>query len=53
MGFDPAVVAKGAGLTNMHDRLGALGGTLCVRSAPGAGTIVEGWLLIGASEPVA
>jgi signal transduction histidine kinase len=33
---------RGAGLTNMSDRLGAVGGTLVVRSAPGEGTTVEG-----------
>jgi signal transduction histidine kinase len=32
----------GAGFANMHDRLGALGGTLRVESAPGRGTRVTG-----------
>jgi signal transduction histidine kinase len=32
----------GAGLTNMRDRLVAVGGTLVVRSAPGSGTSVSG-----------
>ncbi len=41
-GFDPAVTARGAGLQNMADRLAALGGSLDVRSAPGAGTTIEG-----------
>jgi signal transduction histidine kinase len=30
------------GLTNMTDRIGAVGGSLSVRSGPGAGTSVEG-----------
>ncbi len=41
-GFDAARVARGAGLTNMTDRLEALGGTIDVESAPGAGTTVRG-----------
>ncbi|MFL5825196.1 MAG: sensor histidine kinase [Thermoleophilaceae bacterium] len=41
-GFDPAERARGAGITNMGDRLGALGGTLSVASSPGAGTRVVG-----------
>ena len=41
-GFDRSVVAPGAGLTNMQDRLAALGGEVAVRSAPGAGTVVSG-----------
>jgi signal transduction histidine kinase len=41
-GFDAAVVAPGAGLTNMQDRLAALGGAIEVNSAPGAGTVVSG-----------
>ena len=32
----------GSGLTNMRDRLDALGGAVRVHSAPGAGTRVEG-----------
>jgi len=42
VGFDRSVVAPGAGLTNMQDRLAALGGEVEVRSAPGAGTVVSG-----------
>ena len=42
-GFDTrAGKAAGAGFTNMLDRLGALGGTLRVESAPGRGTRVTG-----------
>lgn len=41
-GFVPHSGGRGAGLTNMSDRLGAVGGTLVVKSAPGEGTTVEG-----------
>ena len=42
VGFDRAATQLGAGLQNMADRLAALGGTLTVRSRPGAGTTIEG-----------
>jgi signal transduction histidine kinase len=41
-GFDIATAKKGAGLTNMVDRVEALGGHVDVISAPGAGTRVSG-----------
>ena len=41
-GFDVGAAGMGAGFTNMNDRLGALGGTLRVESAPGRGTRVIG-----------
>jgi signal transduction histidine kinase len=37
--------AGGAGLTNMTDRIGAVGGTLAVRSSPGDGTTVLGTVI--------
>jgi signal transduction histidine kinase len=37
-GFDTATTAKGSGLTNMADRLDALGGSVSVHSSPGHGT---------------
>ena len=40
-GFDAATAVAGHGLTNMADRLGALGGTLPV-SSNGTGTTVVG-----------
>jgi signal transduction histidine kinase len=40
-GFDPSI-ARGAGLQNMRDRLDALGGSLDVSSAPGAGSRITG-----------
>jgi signal transduction histidine kinase len=42
VGFDPRPGGRGAGLTNMADRIGAVGGSLVVKSAPGEGTSVEG-----------
>jgi signal transduction histidine kinase len=41
-GFDTRIEPRGSGLTNMSDRLGALGGRLSVFSAPGDGTRVAG-----------
>ncbi len=41
-GFDSARRTRGAGLTNMADRLGAIGGSLRVESGLGRGTVVRG-----------
>jgi signal transduction histidine kinase len=41
-GFEIASSTPGAGLTNMRDRLGAIGGSLRVESEPGHGTTVSG-----------
>jgi signal transduction histidine kinase len=41
-GFDQAVVPRGGGLTNMTDRIEAVGGQLWVVSRPGRGTAVRG-----------
>jgi signal transduction histidine kinase len=41
-GFEPGITPKGAGLTNLADRLDALGGTLRIDSRPGAGTRLTG-----------
>ncbi len=43
-GFDPAAVGRAGrhlGLVSMRERAAAVGGSLAVRSAPGAGTVVE------------
>jgi signal transduction histidine kinase len=44
VGFDVASTRRGAGLQNMADRAEALGGFVEVRSSPGIGTRVSGWL---------
>jgi signal transduction histidine kinase len=44
VGFDPQARrhrARRLGLTSMHERAEALGGTLTITSTPGAGTVVE------------
>ena len=41
-GFDPGTVPAGHGFQNMTDRLGAIGGAVTWRAAPGAGTTVLG-----------
>ena len=51
-GFDAATVRKGAGLTNMSDRIDAIGGSLEVTSTPGHGTTVRGAIDITARLPV-
>lgn len=49
-GFDPDDT-KGHGLTNMQDRIGAFGGEIQVRSAPGTGTRVHGYIPVTDSQP--
>jgi signal transduction histidine kinase len=41
-GFDPKRAPIGAGLSNMHDRIAAVGGTLAVDSRPSQGTRLRG-----------
>jgi len=41
-GFEPTSQGRGAGMTNMMDRVGAVGGMLRVDSSPGRGTTVSG-----------
>jgi len=41
-GFDPAAARSGTGVQGMADRLAAIGGSLELVSAPGAGTTVRG-----------
>ena len=41
-GYDAAAIGPSAGLQNMADRIGALGGELQIESTPGAGTTVRG-----------
>ncbi len=49
IGFDPAGATEGAGMTNMRDRLAAVGGQLMVESRRGGGTILRG--LLPANRP--
>ena len=51
-GFDQARVARGAGLTNMEDRLDALAGKLAIASEPGRFTRISGGLPLRVSEAV-
>jgi signal transduction histidine kinase len=48
-GFDPQRTYAGAGITNIRDRLGAVGGSLTIDSAPSAGTHVLGAVPTGLS----
>jgi signal transduction histidine kinase len=49
-GFDTELSAQGHGFVNMRDRLGAVGGTLIVESAPDSGTRIGGHIpLVDAS----
>ncbi len=41
-GFDKGSTPRGAGITNMQDRLAAIDGSLDVRSSPNEGTVVSG-----------
>jgi len=43
-GMDGSRVAGGAGLSNMRDRIDAVGGTLTVESQPGRGVTVRAWV---------
>ena len=52
-GFDPVRVTKGAGLTNMGDRVDALGGSVEITSHPGAGACVHGELPVRSQSAVA
>jgi signal transduction histidine kinase len=45
-GFDAAHAVKGSGLTNILDRLDALGGGMSLTSEAGHGTTLGGWLRI-------
>jgi two-component system, NarL family, sensor kinase len=51
VGFDPADAEGGAGLTNMRDRIEALGGRLEITATPGGGATVRGWVPEAHAEP--
>jgi signal transduction histidine kinase len=46
-GFDTRRTGASAGFTNMNDRVGAIGGSLRIESAPGRGTKVSGVIPVG------
>ncbi len=52
-GFDVNAVTRGAGLTNMEDRLEALGGTLQIESTLGVGTTLRATLPVSQVAPAA
>jgi signal transduction histidine kinase len=41
-GAGAAAIEEGAGITNMRDRLAAIGGAVDIASRPGVGTVVRG-----------
>ena len=49
-GFDVAAMKRGSGCQNMADRVEALGGSVVIRSEPGAGTIIDGRLPVPDAE---
>jgi signal transduction histidine kinase len=50
-GFDMAAAPADGGLQNMADRIGAVGGDLTVRTEPGEGTQVTGWVPVKLPGP--
>jgi signal transduction histidine kinase len=42
VGCDPALLGRGHGLSNIEDRVGALGGSFTVHAEPGAGVRIRG-----------
>jgi signal transduction histidine kinase len=46
-GFDTGIGLAGVGVTNMRDRVGAIGGSLTIASSPGSGTTVSGSIPLG------
>jgi signal transduction histidine kinase len=51
VGFVTDRKASDIGLTNMADRMGAVGGSLAIRSEPGEGTMVQGRITAQARDP--
>ncbi|SDK29009.1 sensor histidine kinase [Nonomuraea jiangxiensis] len=48
VGGSPQLIRSGHGITNMYDRLGAIGGTLTIDTSPGAGVHLHGDIPAGA-----
>jgi hypothetical protein len=48
---DPAAAGGGRGVRNVTTRVAAVGGTVALRSAPGAGTTVEGAIPLPDADP--
>ena len=46
IGFDQGATRNGSGLTNVRDRIGAVGGTTVISSSPGQGTSISGAIRI-------
>ncbi|MCF6474304.1 hypothetical protein FAF44_38885 [Nonomuraea sp. MG754425] len=43
-GGHPSLIRSGHGITNMYDRMGAIGGTLTLETGPGAGLRLRGYV---------
>jgi signal transduction histidine kinase len=52
-GFDVTAITRGAGLTNMEDRLDSLAGALRIESTPGVGTSLRASVPISPIVPLA
>jgi len=52
-GFDMRTTTRGNGLTNMEDRLDALGGALHIASSPGSGTTLRATVAVRHAMPIA
>ncbi|WP_052423749.1 sensor histidine kinase [Nonomuraea candida] len=50
-GCHPGLIRTGQGITNMYDRLGAIGGTLTIETGQGAGLRLHGHIPRSAYEP--
>jgi signal transduction histidine kinase len=51
LGFDTHAEGMSGGIVNMHDRIGAAGGTIEILSHPGRGTTVMGSIPLGSRKP--
>jgi PAS domain S-box-containing protein len=52
VGFDPSAQSEGIGLTSMRERLRIVGGTLHVKTSPGAGTAITAEVSVPAAPPL-